>query len=134
MNMDLNLQTKIYNSIRELLKVYSPPFQVTEGKNASNKDSYTLSLKGDFEIAGRKRNELWFAGIIKQKAYVGFYFMPVYNNPEAMKKLFSPQLLKTLKGKSCFYIKTNDAEIMADIKHALAEGLTFYKKNGWLKQ
>ena len=132
-NLDPTLQTQIYNSIRELLKTYSPPFEVTEGKNISNKDSYTLTLKGDFEIAGRKRDELWFAGIIKQKAYVGFYFMPIYNDPEAMTKLFSPRLLKTLKRKSCFYIKTNDAEMMADIKHALAEGFKFYKKNGWLK-
>jgi hypothetical protein len=63
-----------------------------------------LVSKKEVEIAGRKREEMWFAGIIIQKGYVGFYYMPVYAEPD-LKKVFSPELLKCLKGKSCFRIK-----------------------------
>jgi len=38
----------------------------------------------DLVIAGRKCKEVFFAGLIIQKSYVGFYFMPVYTDAEAM--------------------------------------------------
>jgi len=130
--MDTKLQQEIYNSILKLLKEYSPPFEVREGKNVSDKDSLGLWKTGEFEAFGRKRSEIYFAGVIKQKAYVGFYFMPIYAELDKMKKNISPQLLKTLKGKSCFYIKTNDPSLMTDIKHLLAEGFKLYKQLGWV--
>lgn len=130
--MDPTLQASIYAAIRELLSAYAPPFKVREGKNSSNKDNYELWAEGEFEAFGRKRSEMFFAGLIKQKAYVGFYFMPIYNDPEALTKLVSPRLLKCLRGKSCFYIKQDDVEIMADIKQALAEGFKLYKLRGWV--
>jgi hypothetical protein len=83
------------------------------------------------EIAGRKRDELWFAGIIVQKGYVGFYYMPVYADPE-MKSIFKPELLKCLKGKSCFHIKKYDKEIFSQIKSALKVGYDGYLEKGWI--
>jgi len=83
------------------------------------------------EIAGRKRDELWFAGIIVQKGYVGFYYMPVYAEPE-MKKIFKPELLKCLKGKSCFHIKEYNKEIFSQIKSALKTGYEAYLEKGWI--
>lgn len=82
-------------------------------------------------IAGRKRDGLWFAGIMVQKSYVGFYYMPVYANPD-MKKVFKPELLKCLKGKSCFHIKKNDPEMMGQIRESLKIGYEMYKERGWL--
>lgn len=82
-------------------------------------------------IQGRKRDELWFAGILVQKGYVGFYYMPVYANPD-MKKVFKPELLKCLKGKSCFHIKKNDPVIMGQIKESLKIGYDMFKERGWL--
>lgn len=83
------------------------------------------------EIQGRKRDELWFAGILVQKGYVGFYYMPVYAQPE-LKQVFKPELLKCLKGKSCFHIKKNDPVVMKQIKESLKIGYTMYKEKGWL--
>lgn len=82
-------------------------------------------------IHGRQRDEVWFAGILVQKGYVGFYYMPVYANPD-MKKVFKPELLKCLKGKSCFHIKKNDPVIMGQIKESLKIGYEMYKERGWL--
>lgn len=82
-------------------------------------------------IHGRKKEEVWFAGILVQKGYVGFYYMPVYAAPE-MKSVFKPELLKCLKGKSCFHIKKNDPVIMSQIKESLKIGYAMYKERGWL--
>lgn len=82
-------------------------------------------------IEGRRKDEMWFAGILVQKGYVGFYFMPVYTSPE-IKKTFKPELLKCLKGKSCFYIKKDDPVIMTQIKESLKIGYDLFKKRGWL--
>lgn len=82
-------------------------------------------------IAGRPRQEVWFVSALVQKGYVGFYYMPVYMN-EPMKKLFSPEFIKCLKGKACFHIKKNDPAIMAEIKKAIQIGYEAYEKRGWL--
>jgi hypothetical protein len=82
-------------------------------------------------IDGKKREELWFAGLLVQKGYVGFYYMPVYTSPE-IKQVFKPELLKLLKGKSCFHIKKNDPVIMEQIRESLQLGYMLYKERGWL--
>lgn len=83
------------------------------------------------DIAGRTLNELWFAGALIQKGYVGFYYIPVYHDP-SLKKLIKPELLKCLKGKSCFHIKTFDREILSQIKEALAIGYKEWRRLGWI--
>ncbi len=83
------------------------------------------------EVAGKKRDDVYFAGILVQKGYVGFYFMPVYADP-ALKKDLHPDLVKCLKGKSCFHIKKNDPVLMQHIKEALKTGYDDYKKKGWI--
>ena len=86
---------------------------------------YDLYSVKDVEIQGRKRKEVWFAGIIIQKAYVGFYYMPVYAEPER-KATFKPELLKLLKGKSCFHIRKLDNELLSQIEQALADGFEMF--------
>lgn len=92
---------------------------------------YDLWSEKPVEAFGRKYPAMAFAAVILQSTYVGFYFMPVYGS-EKVKETFTPQLLKTLKGKACFYIKTTDKELMKDIKQALKTGYEAYKTNGWV--
>jgi len=82
-------------------------------------------------IAGRKREQLWFASALVQKGYVGFYYMPVYMN-EPVRRLLPPDLLKCLKGKACFHIKKNDPLLLGQIGEALKIGYDDYKKKGWI--
>src|SRR6476659_5472752 len=117
-----------------------PIFQEIKNMLAAFKKG-TMKLSGGFdgkvalvskkpvEIFGRKRDELWFAGALVQKGYVGFYYMPVYADP-SIKKLIKPELLKCLKGKSCFYIKKFDKEIFSQIKEALAIGYKEWHQRG----
>lgn len=82
-------------------------------------------------IAGRMRSEIWFISALVQKRYVGFYYMPIYMN-DPMKKLFSPELIKCLKGKACFHIKKNDPVIMEEIGKSIRIGYDSYVKRGWV--
>lgn len=92
---------------------------------------YDLWSRKTVIIAGRKRKEVYFAGLIIQSNYVGFYYMPVYMKTE-MKQIFKPELLGLLKGKSCFHIKKLDAALEAQIKDALRKGYRLYKRRGWI--
>ena len=118
---------QIYNRLKKILKEYEDPL-----KPKFDLDSkYDLWSFKDIEIDGRKRKEVYFAGLIIQSSYVGLYYMPIYTDTD-LKDVFNPELLKLLKGKSCFHIKKLDANLEGHIKEALEIGLILYKKRGWI--
>lgn len=118
---------EIYNGLKKILKKYEDPF-----KPKLDLDSrYDLWSFKNIEIDGRKRKEVFFASIIIQSTYVGFYFMPVYADT-SLKEVFKPELLKLLKGKSCFYIRDLSPEIVAQIEEALEIGYKLYVDRGWV--
>ena len=121
---DLN---NIFNSLHTLIKRYEPPFTHKQ----DNESYFDLWSVKDLVIEGRKRKEVFFAGLIFQKSYVGFYYMPVYAEPE-VKQLFKPELLRLLKGKSCFHIRKITPELLIQIQEALEQGYHMYRERGWV--
>jgi len=119
--------TSIFNALKALMVRYSPPL-VVKGEDDSHYDLWSIK---NVVIAERKRKEVFFAALIIQKSYVGFYFMPVYTDEEA-RSYFKPELLKILKGKSCFHIKKLDAELLAQVDAALQAGYLLYQQKGWI--
>ena len=117
----------IFTQLRELLQAYQAPL-VSKRDDASHYDLWSVK---DLVIEGRKRKEVFFAGLIIQKNYVGFYFMPVYVVTQ-IKDIFAPELLKLLKGKSCFHIKKLDAQLLEQIEKALRAGFELYQQRGWV--
>ncbi|NCI45685.1 DUF1801 domain-containing protein [Sediminibacterium sp. WSJ-3] len=118
----------IWNKIKALMLPYEKGVMRSLGDKPGQ---FTLINHKPFVFDGRKRDELWFASILIQKGYVGFYFMPVYSNTE-LKAMFKPELLKCLKGKACFHIKKDDPLIYQQIKESLKLGYDAYKKRGWV--
>ncbi|MBM3152556.1 MAG: DUF1801 domain-containing protein [Chloroflexi bacterium] len=118
----------LFDTLKPLLQAYQPPFTPKQD-TASDYDLWSFR---DLAIEGRKRKEVFFAAIIIQKSYVGFYFMPVYAEPE-MKTVFAPELLKLLKGKSCFHVKSLTPELLGQIEGALKDGFELYKQRGWVE-
>ncbi|HSB92050.1 MAG TPA: hypothetical protein VLC28_02990, partial [Flavitalea sp.] len=118
----------IFNDIQFMLAPYEKG-SVTKVGGQGGQVSL-ISFK-DVEIAGRKRSELCFSSLLIQKGYVGFYFMPVYVEPE-MKAVLGAELLKTLKGKSCFHIMSRSPVIYAQIGEALKFGYQEWVKKGWI--
>lgn len=116
----------VFKEIRRLIGSYEGHFTAKmdfEGR-------YELWAVKDLVIEGRKRKEVFFASAIIQSTYVGFYFMPVYIEGD-IKALFGERLLKLLKGKSCFHIKTLDSELEKQISDALEKGFDLYRQRGW---
>ena len=117
----------MFNQIRPLLARYQPPLAARHDEPAY----YDLWSEKELVIEGRKRKEVYFAGLMIHKDYVGFYFMPVYAEPE-VKALFAPELLKLLKGKSCFHIKKLDDALLKHLEDALRKGFELYQQRGWV--
>lgn len=119
---------EIFQTIRASLQLFAT---VGFSNRINSETSFDLWSDRNVVIDGKKRNEVFFASVIIQKGHVGFYYMPVYTEPE-MKKIFNPELLKLLKGKSCFHIKKLDDTLMLQIEDALAAGFKLYKEKGWV--
>jgi hypothetical protein len=125
-----NSLNKIFAELKSMLGKDTPPLTEREDK-VGGKKKYDLWSKKEVVIAKRPRKEVFFASIIIQKSYVGFYFMPIYVNSK-MSKVFKPELLSLLRGKSCFHIKKLDKKLSRQIKFALEEGFKLYKRRGWI--
>ena len=121
-----NLQ-RTFSVLKALLKPYQPPLL----PKLDDETHYDLWTVKDVVIAGRKKTEVFFAGLAMRQRYVSFYCMPIYMAPE-IKTMLAPELLALLKGKSCFRIRKLDAELMGQIEAALKVGFEIYPRNGWV--
>lgn len=117
----------LFEEAKKLLLPYEKHFNARHDEPGG----YDLWSEKDVVIEGRKRKGVFFAGLIIQKHYVGFYYMPIYADEKAA-EFFGPELLKLLKGKSCFYLKALTPEIKKQMKSALAGGFELYKQRGWV--
>ena len=118
---------EIFNGLKQILKKYEPPF-----KPKLDLDSrYDLWSFKDVIVNGKKRKEIFFASIIIQSTYVGFYYMPIYAET-SLSEVFKPELLKLLKGKSCFHIRDLSPKIVAQIEEALKIGYKLYQERDWV--
>lgn len=117
----------IFNALKKELKPYQKgnlkPRIDIEGK-------YDLWVEKDVMVLGKPKKEIYFCGLIIQSSYVGFYFTPVYTDP-SLKNDLAPDLVKCLKGKSCFHIKKINDTMIEDVRHALKVGIEFFKDKGW---
>lgn len=120
---------QIFDAIRKLMEPYDKKRSLVI--HADKPSQAHLVSHKPVEIDGRKKDELWFVSAMIQKGYVGFYYMPIYTAGE-LKKEFSETFVKSLKGKTCFHIKQNTPEIMADIKKAIRVGYEAFVDKGWL--
>ena len=117
----------LFVTIRKSISAY-------EKKNyevkASKPGQYELYYGKEIEVQKRKYPEICFASLLIQKGYVGFYFFPIYVDV-SLKNRLGAELLKTLKGKTCFHIKKNDPVLLKQIDDALKTGYEFYVSRGW---
>ncbi|MEP7103396.1 MAG: DUF1801 domain-containing protein [Candidatus Dojkabacteria bacterium] len=120
-------QQKIFGRIKDILKEYSNTFTATTDSD----QGYELYTNKPMEMLGRKFPRMYFAAVKNQKNFVGFYYMPIYAHPEMLKSL-TPELVKCLKGKTCFHIKKDDEVLYLQIKEALDKGEKAYKEWGWI--
>lgn len=117
----------IFATLRKKLTIYQPPLN----NKVDLADRYELWTEKAILINGRRHTEMFFAALIIQKNYVGFYLMPLYVEP-SFKGCIAPELLKLLKGKTCFHIKVFDNQIFAQIEVVLEQGFILYQQRNWI--
>ena len=117
----------IFNAVKSVMSKYEKGLDVRD----DSESCYELWGKKDFEFMGRKRKGIQFAALLIQSTYVGFYYMPVYCHPD-IKKIIGADLLRTLKGKACFHIKSTDDALMKQIGAAMKIGCDQFRKNKWI--
>jgi hypothetical protein len=120
-------RAKIFRELKKFMKKYEHPF-VAKINDDSHYDLWSIK---DVDIAGRKRKEVYFAGLAIQSSYVGFYYMPIYPG-FGLEKLLKKELVSTFKGKACFHIKKLDKILLAQIGEAPQIGFKVCKKKGWV--
>lgn len=118
----------LFAKAKELLEPYAKHFTVRRDEPGY----YDLWSEKDLVIEGRKRKDVFFAGFIVQKSFLGFYYMPIYTDREEAREFFGAELLATLRGKSCFHLKELTPQIRAQIAEALARGYELYRARGWV--
>jgi len=117
----------LFDEMKRLVAPYAQHFTVRRDEPGY----YDLWSEKNVVIAGRAKKEVFFAGLIVQKTYVGFYFMPVYADAD-LASVFGPELLATLKGKSCFYIKRLTPALREQVEAALRAGFDLYVAREWV--
>lgn len=126
--MDLD---DIFNNLKVVLEKHSYGLDTFDkfinSKAKVKKDSFHLYGKNEVEIYGKKK-KVFLAGIIKQKNYVGFYFSPIYSDPNKFK--LRVDMKRALHGKTCFYIK--DISLIKNVEKLLIIGKKLYKDRGWI--
>ena len=124
---------RIFDELKKIMERYSPPFSVkTPSEAMKKKTSYELTSYNKVVIAGRPKEEVYFAGIIIQKDYVGFYYMLAYADTPEVRERLNPEFLSLMKGKSCFYIRSTEKWILDEVKKALDLGLEYYRQQDWV--
>lgn len=125
---------ELFETVKKELEVYETG-SVKARRNAAQpaEGKYDLwSEKDLIDPLGKPRKEMNFASLVVQSNYLGFYYMPVYCNPNLAGKL-APELMKTLKGKACFHIKSLSPVMLGHIREALKLGYAFYREQGWVE-
>ena len=112
----------------EVIKLCKPAEKHFVNRSKTGIDLYT---KKSVKAFGKEYPDMFFAGVKLNKGYIGFYFMPIYCEPTLVGQLDS-ELLKLLKGKSCFHLKKITPELKLAIKHALELGIKNYREKEWI--
>lgn len=123
----------LFNQLKAILETYSKHFDVLESEGA-----YHLIYIGEVKFDKYVRDEVYFASLMIQKNFVGFYFMPQYTTQNGPEYFAGQNMLKLLKGKSCYNITQkayteNTNVLKEEIETMLKKGVESYKKLGWTK-
>jgi hypothetical protein len=124
----------VYEELVKIMKRHAPPFRADLPLNVREKRAFQLTVPKPVAVPGAyggKPVNLQLSAAILQKGYVGFYLMCMHTHEGAKKKI-PPELLKLLKGKTCFHLKRLDDGLRRNIESALEVGAQSYKDRGWL--
>jgi hypothetical protein len=80
----------------------------------------------------KNKQPLCFGGFRKGKAYVSFHLMSVYACPDLLKQM-SPELKKSMQGKSCFNFKTVDEKLFKELAKLTKAGAQKFSNENFIE-
>ena len=110
------------------LKALFAPYASRLTTSANTASNYML----DGEYRPEFKRPMFFGGVRAGKAYVSFYLMPLYSNPELMGKI-SDGLRRRLHGKSCFNFTRVEPELFEELEQLVHDGFQFYERLDYVK-
>jgi hypothetical protein len=113
-----------FASLKHLFAPYEPRLYIS----VDNETTYML----DGEYSAAFKRPMFFGGVRSGRAYVSFYLMPIYSNPELMGNI-SDALRRRLHGKSCFNFTHAEPELYAELRGLIARGFATYERLGYVK-
>ena len=113
-----------FAALKALLAPYEPRLHVTADEAA------TYMLDGEYHP--ELKRPTFFAGVRAGRAYVSFYLMPIYSNPELMGRI-SDGLRRRLHGKSCFNFARPEPELFDELGELVRNGFAHYERLGLVK-
>ena len=109
----------VFEALRKILATYEKHLRVIRYKP----EFYYLETS----VAGPNGKPLHFGATRLGKAYVSFYLMPVYMNPDLLKGM-SAELKKRKQGKSCFNFTSIEPELFRELAALTRTGFEDYRK------
>ncbi len=125
-----NTRKNIYNKLRKTLEKYSPPMVASPANSP-----HGFSLMGNKPVPYGYDKKIipgmFFAAIAHRKDSVTFHFFPIYMNTKLGEE--APNLIKCLKGKTCFHFKKEEQVNEKELNALLKSGVKAWKKAGYMK-
>lgn len=120
-------KTAIFEDLKALL------LENTHNLTIVREEPGRIDVAGDkpVQIGNQIKEKMFFASVIIQKSYVGFYFFPIYTHPDEFADT-PPEIRRCLKGKSCFHIKEQDDLLYEQLRDLLTRGLEVYQAEEWI--
>jgi hypothetical protein len=103
----------VFERLRDILEPYGEMLHVA----ADDETAYGVDMAPE----SHRNPTTWFGGVRRGKAYVSYYFMPIYVDPALLDGI-SPELRKRMQGKSCFNFTKIDAPLLAELEDLTRRG------------
>jgi hypothetical protein len=120
----------IFEKIKSVLQKQSPPMVVSK------------NIKDCFELIGNKpvpygskkvmAPGMYFCSVLVRKDMISFHFFPIYMKREMFEPLI-PNMIKLLKGKSCFNFKKPEHIDEKELSALLKKGIEAWTKLGYMQ-
>jgi len=115
----------VFEELKGLFAKHVPPLVVLSNQAGR----FELVTSKPYLIKGIRKDNAYFGAVMEKKGFIGLYLMFIYEAPEKLER-FGPELIKLLKGKSCFHVKKLDENLKEQIADALEEGMAYYRAAG----
>ena len=110
------------------LKALFAPYAERLMTSADTESNYML----DGEYVSEFKRPMFFGGVRRGRAYVSFFLMPIYSNPELLGKM-SDELRRRMQGKSCFNFTKVEPELFAELEKLVHAGFECYERLNYVR-